>query len=374
MKLRKHTTPKAEKPEVIQGHVAHYIDYKSKKYHYITLGVSISSFAIIGSILVFGSNASVRHFVAIESENATKIGTISSVVAADASGGSSLRFDASPKMAPPPTTSTVGNATCPKYPAFPNASCTGVPAGYATSQVNGTVTTTANGQVIDGKVITGDLLVSHANVTVTNTRIMGRIINVASSNLVISNSDIGPDTCPSGPSNYNSIDGSNYTLLRTHIHNNAADLVRVGATGTVLIEDSILDRTCFYTGDHFDAVQLYAPGSLAKVTIIHSSIDVRPVNVAGAYGNAAVFWAEKPGSGSRLTITQSLLAGGAYTTALYDATATSNVIIDVNNSVYIRNSSQYGPCSSSNSVPFNGTSGVTFTGNTYNDGSAIKGC
>jgi hypothetical protein len=312
--------------------------------------------------------------VAFEPETGiVSAGAIVQTVSA-ASGTGVVKFAASPTPAATPTpTGSPTDRTCPAYPAAPNDACTGVPTGTATTTVTGDLTTTTAGQIIDAKSIKGDLIVNHANVMVKNTRVYGRIVNNASSGLTITDSDIGPDAYPTSSSFYNNLNGSGYTLIRSRVHHAGADLIGIGGNGTILIRDSLINKACFYPGDHLDAAQFYAPGDVGMVTIEHSLLDSRPTNTTG-YGNAAIFWADNPGPGSRLTVTQSFLAGGNYTASLYDAGAGSGVILDIHNSTFTKNSYQYGACASSNSVPYNGTAGLIFTGNKYDDGSAVSGC
>jgi hypothetical protein len=91
-------------------------------------------------------------------------------------------------------------------------------------------------------------------------------------------------------------------------------------------------------------------------------------------GNSVVFWADNPGAGSTLTIAGSLLKGGAYTLALYNAGAGSRIVIDVHSNTFAKNTWKYGPCATTTSVPFDGTSGIKFTGNTLDDGTPLTHC
>src|SRR4029453_16253456 len=54
---------------------------------------------------------------------------------------------------------------------FPNATNTGVPAGTALTAYTGPKTVTTDGTVIDGKVITGSLIVHADNVVIKNCKI-----------------------------------------------------------------------------------------------------------------------------------------------------------------------------------------------------------
>ncbi|HEX8182111.1 MAG TPA: hypothetical protein VF575_00745 [Candidatus Saccharimonadales bacterium] len=329
----------------------------------ITLGT-----AVLGTIYMKSSQAATP-FVSLEPETGEVAAPSTVVTDTTASTGKAIKFAATSTQ--PPAT---GTRTCPAYPAFPNDDCTGVPSDTSLTAIAGGLSTSANGQVIDGRLINGDLSVNHSNVTVKNTRIMGRISNRAPSNLIVMDSDIGPDSCPASSNFYNNFNGTNYTMLRSRVHSAPADLVGIGGTGTIVIRDSIINRACIYPGDHLDAIQWYAPGEVGNVTIDHSIVDTRPVNSPGSLGNAAIFWADRAGSGSRLTATNNWFAGGNYTVSLYDANAGSGVILDVRNNTFLKNSYTYGACASANSIPFNGSEGVRFTGNIYHDGSAFPSC
>lgn len=271
---------------------------------------------------------------------------------------------------PPPSGGGNGTQSCPAFPAFPDENCTGVPAGVSLSSV-GSQASISNGQTISGLNINGNLTINHSNVIVTNTRITGRVINNASG-LVMRDVDIGPDSCPASSNGGNRLIGNaGYTLIRAHLHNNGADLVHMGGGGNVLIQDSLINKACFYSSDHLDAIQFYDPGGVLNATLQHNYIDIRPTN-GGGFGNAAIFWADFPGSGSRLNVYNNMLIGGNYTFYGLDAHAGSGVIIDVANNRFLRNAYNYGPCALSNSVVYNGTSGVIWNGNAFSDGGTIS--
>lgn len=271
---------------------------------------------------------------------------------------------------PPPSGGGGGTQSCPAYPAFPTASCTGVPAGVSLAS-NGSLSTTSASQNITGQLINGDLIINHNNVTVTNSVIKGRVVYNNHRGLTLRDVDLGPDSCP-GSSNGGDrlIAGDDFTLNRVHLHNNGADLLALSGGGTVLIQDSLFDRTCYYASDHLDAIQYYDPGGVANVTLSHNTIDVRPSNTGG-FGNAAIFWADFPGAGSRLNIYNNYVAGGNYTIYALDADVGSGVIIDISGNRFLRNAYTYGPCSLSNSIMFDGASGVKWTGNAFSDGAVI---
>lgn len=80
----------------------------------------------------------------------------------------------------PPTTSTPPTTTlpnpsqaCPAYPAFPDAACTGVPAGVTLSTYTGPCSITVNDTVIDRKLVNCRLAIRAQRVVITNSRIVG---------------------------------------------------------------------------------------------------------------------------------------------------------------------------------------------------------
>jgi hypothetical protein len=72
--------------------------------------------------------------------------------------------------------STTPSQSCPAYPAFPDAGCTGVPSGVLLSTYSGSCTVTANNTVIDGKTINcSPLSIQATNVVIKNSRINGTV-------------------------------------------------------------------------------------------------------------------------------------------------------------------------------------------------------
>lgn len=319
----------------------------------------VGTFVVLGvTSLLFTSAATLT--ASFEAESGTRTGGVSAVTDPAASGGGAIKFE-------PQSVS----GACPAFPSFPDTSCTGVPAG--TSLISGgDFATTSNGQTITDRLINGDLVLEHNNVTVTNSRIKGRVWAHGHSGLTLRNVDLGPDSCAASPASFATIAQPNgFTLIQTRVHHNAADLIQIGGGQPVLIQDSMLDSTCFYDGAHLDAFQYYDPGGVVNASIIHSVLDSRPVNIVGL-GNAAIQWGDFPGSGTVFTLYHNKFAGGNYTTQLNDASIGSGVLIDAHDNVYVKNSYQYGPCTSGGSNNFNGTYGLKFVNNTLDDGTPVS--
>ncbi|MGH8081247.1 MAG: DUF4082 domain-containing protein [Lysobacter sp.] len=301
------------------------------------------------------------------------------VSAIDAAGNESARSEAVVATTPP-----LGSArACPPFPAFPDEACTGVPAGQRLTAISGDYSSSRDGQVIDSLSISGDLVINHHNVTVSNSRIKGFVRHTTHRNLVLKDVDLGPDRCPAANNGGRRlIVGDNgYTLIRAHLHHNGDDMLVAGGGDPVVIQDSLIHNTCFYPGDHLDTLQFYSPGQVGHVSVIHSSLDARPVNSTG-YGNAAIFWADRPGAGSTLTIRESLLAGGGQTLAPYDSGLGSGVVIEVSDTRFVRNSQwgsacylgQNDPANHSPTVPYNGNEGIKWLRNAWDDGTPMPSC
>lgn len=268
-----------------------------------------------------------------------------------------------------PTTTTTAS------PGFPTAATTGVPSGVILALTSGSFTTASTGQVVDGRLINGDLVLQHDNVTVTRSRIKGRVIDNGHKGLILDQVDLGPDACPSTSNGGTRLlSGSDYTVKRSHLHNNGADLVALYGGGVIRFEDSLLDKTCYYNGDHLDAFQVYDTGTAKQdVTITRSSIDSRAANKT-ALGNSAIQIGDFPPDGSRYVLTGNLWAGGGYTLRLYDMTASSNSRITAMGNVIKKNTYQYAPCVSSNSVDATGQdqTGLYWSNNRLDDGTPIN--
>jgi len=336
---------------------------KIQKPKLLSLGL-VAVFAAIGATFIFASHAS-SPTAAFEAESGTVTSPASAVGDTTASANSAVKFQ----------TASGGSNNCAPFPAFPDTTCTGVPAGYSLTTVS-SFSSSSNGQTIDGKLVTGDLTINNDNVTVTNTRVQGYIFANGHKGLTLRHVDAGPSTCPASSDGsvfaVNGVDG--FSMYNSHLHNTPDDIVRVGGGNPFYFQDSIIDQTCFYPGDHLDTVQWYDPSGLGSVTLVHNVIDVRAVNTSNL-GNSAVFWADGAASGTTLTMYNNKFGGGQITTALYDAVKGSGIVIDVHDNVYIKNSYAGAPCSfgsSVKSIVFDGTSGVKFNNNKLDDGTAVS--
>lgn len=225
---------------------------------------------------------------------------------------------------------------------FPNASNTGVPAGWTPKHTtNGDLTITTPGRVLDGELVTGDLLVRARNVTIRNSRVYGSVSNqqfsggvgVNLGGLLIEDTDVGPPSGTGGAS-FPAVLVAGYTARRVHIHNVAegfrvADFNDSGAPAQdrqVVIEDSYvhLER-----GDcsHNDGIQGF--GEPPRTIIRHNTIDTRAAGTDCTTG-ALFIGNDNP---DRITVTNNLLAGGGFTMRLgpggtYDHVSGNRIVDD----------------------------------------------
>jgi hypothetical protein len=227
-----------------------------------------------------------------------------SITASQPAGAGTHSLTYAPYTYPHPlqggTTTPPTSCALPKYP---TPACTGVPPGTALTTVNGDLTAGTNGQVIDGKLITGSLWIAANNVVVKNSRIYGAILNTNGESYTVSDSEIGP---LSGCNGNVAMVYENNTATRLHIHN-FSDGPRVSGNN-VTVQDSFIN-VCSNPGDHADGIQGYIGGT--NVLVSHNTIDERGATAV----TAPVFFADNSQSAR---VKNNLLAGGGYSLRLHD--------------------------------------------------------
>jgi hypothetical protein len=257
----------------------------------------------------------------------------------------------------PTTTTTVppsggtGSSRCPAYPAFPDASCTGVLPGSSLSP-SGSVTTAFDGQVIQNLDINGSIQVNHNNVTVRNVRLRnpgGTAITVLQkTGLVVEDCEID------GTGNTNGaevINHHNYTIRRCNVHHFGEG---PRANGNVVIEDNYFHTFTNFIpqGAHQDCVQIT---SGHNITIRHNTC---MMNVDG--GNAAIMIGSY--SGGDILVENNLLGGGGFTAYCGEMNGYTNVRY-LNNrfsTAYFPRGGYWGPWAQCGNA--------TRTGNVWHDG------
>ena len=311
--------------------------------------------AVTAGIVVFMTGIAVLKlhasgfFAANEVENGTLVGNVVQVTDASASGGKAVQYNA-------PASGGGGSSgsSC-ALPKYPSPGCTGVPAGTSLTIYNGDYEARTNGETINAKHITGNLLILANNVTITNSEIDGTIYNDQGSlhgSFTVTDTTIGPATgCIGQPA----INDSNYTARRVRSRGHD-DGFRIGPPGNVYVYDSYVDN-CYLPpaqappdGSHSDGVQAVCAGeSCANVTIVHNTFDgthVPTTNMLNLSDNAL----------SNVTATDNLLTGGGYTV---DAWWHSGAKWIFTNNRFVNGSWAYGPVSTESTC-----GNQTWSGNT----------
>jgi hypothetical protein len=128
----------------------------SNRFSKANLAIFALLFAVIGGYVIYSSFAA-GFTTSFEAENSTKNSPATTVSDAGASGGSALKFAAG------------GSCALPKYP---DATCTGVPAGTTLTNYIGSTTITTAGTVIDSKIINSCVVVNAPGVVIKNSKIL----------------------------------------------------------------------------------------------------------------------------------------------------------------------------------------------------------
>jgi hypothetical protein len=205
----------------------------------------------------------------------------------------------SPSPSPTPTPSSTG--TPPPSSDWPGADNTGVPAGV-TLAPSGGLTVTQAGTVIDGKDITGNVVIKAANVVNQNSRIKGSgayCVQTLSGSVTIEDTEI-IGGCE------NAIGFDNWTARRVEVKGTYGDGVKLG--NNVLLQDSWIHDLAPASGAHADGGQVQ--GGVTNTVIRHNVIDLGSTPRA----NAALFMApdQGPSTNGPLIVEGNKLNGGNY--------------------------------------------------------------
>lgn len=230
-----------------------------------------------------------------------------------------VQGQSSPASAPPATSPATASANCaakPRACGFPDATTTGVPAGTTLTMVNGGLTVTEPGTVVESKDIRGCVTVKAPNVTIRRSKVTCSNFAAITSwreqyeggGLLVEDVEID---CQK--SNGTGVGSYGFVARRLNIHGceNGFDI-----DDTSTVEDSFLHD--FYEGDtgHADGIQM-AGGS--HITIRHNTIFI-------VGGTSAII--SHPDRNSDVLIIGNLLAGGAYTLYCPEKTSTAVRVID----------------------------------------------
>jgi hypothetical protein len=183
-----------------------------------------------------------------------------------------------PSGSPTPTPATPS----PTAPGFPDASNTGVPPGTTLTPSGGLTISTA-GAVIDGRDISGQVIVNAPNVTIRDSRIRSNAMWVVDNNstgLVVEDSEIINRPVSGQPNCHNGIGNSNFTVRRTEITGceNAMNIDNPGNVTFVdnYVHDLDIEGPSYVWGNdpHTDGIQIGQAAS--NLVIRHNWIDPSP--------------------------------------------------------------------------------------------------
>jgi hypothetical protein len=189
---------------------------------------------------------------------------------------------------------------------YPDATNTGVPAGTALTVVNGGMTITTSGAIVENKDIRGCVTVNATNVIIRKSKVScsgQSVIWSGSTNLLVEDVEIA---CGGTPAT-TALTPANYTSRRVNAY--GCENI-MWAERNVTIEDSYLHDPIPYnpqTDPHTDSVQI--PGGGSNITIRHNRIYGGYISGSN-FGNSAITMG---GGTSNIIVDNNVLAGGGYT-------------------------------------------------------------
>lgn len=320
------------------------------------------------------STGAVSYFAAIRASNGSVSGNAEVVNDSGASGGTAVKFGASSSSdggsggsdggggdtTPPPSSPPPGSSgNCPAFPAVPDASCTGVPAGTSLTVHNGDLYVTTNGAVVDSREVNGCIYVQANNVTIKRTRVNGWCWSGAISTgygeytgTLIEDVEVN-GTAKAGDHDVAGvalIGVNNYTARRVNVHHGGRGF-NVGSN--VTIEHSYI-HDMFGAGDSHNSG--IGSNSGLNITIRHNNISCdigEPGNISsgGGCSGALVMYADtfgdQIGAIGNLLIEQNMFNAGAGSYCLLIYNTRTNGPYTVRNNLFgtrfNSNCGQYGP-------------------------------
>ncbi|MDB5179194.1 MAG: hypothetical protein JWN01_1137 [Patescibacteria group bacterium] len=304
---------------------------------------------LITIIFAAGYSASVETESGVRANGAVLVSTTG------ASGGQAVKLTG-PTPAPTPTptpvptpaptpTPTPGPTTCP-LPAYPSASCTGVPAGTSLTVVNGGMTISIAGTVISGKDINGCIDVRAPGVVIKNSKIhcVNIIITLnagalTGTRLTVQDSEMYCNaTGGSAADGGTAISGANFNAYRLNIYNceNGFD-----ADSDATIQDSYVHDLYQSAAAHTDGLQSSNGTNLIiNHNTIYANDGTSSININNSSGGPHT---------TNATVSNNLLGGGAYT--LYcpiPSTTNFNVTNNHFSRLFYTKVGNYGPSSDCN--------------------------
>lgn len=255
---------------------------------------------------------------------------------------------------------------------WPGPDNTGVPTGVTLTTYTGPCVITTAGTVIDAKTVNCDLVVNAANVTISRSRVNGKITS-SSTGLMISDTDI--DASPGSLRETSAVDGANFTILRSDIIGG----IRGAWCNSCTVQDSYIHGRDVASNWHVGGVRMEQYS-----TVIHNAIhcDVQPTAQDGGCSaditgypdfspmhhwtlDRNLFMANNTGIGF-------CIYGGGTSGKPYSNNAQNATYIVVRNNVWQRGPNgrcgEYGPVTDYRS----GRTGNVWSGNQFDNGATVN--
>lgn len=250
---------------------------------------------------------------------------------------------------------------------FPSASTTGPRAGSSLKRHDGDITVATPGTVLENLDIHGFVTIKAANVTIRNSIVrggrakgytLGLITNYGYPGLVIEDTYIEPEF---RSVQFDGIKGNNFTARRVHIVG-GVDNIKIHSGGNVTIQNSLLEKTDYYTSD---PLQGGRPTHNDSIQILDGKNIVITNNTIRGAQNFAVLGGAQHGD-ITMRIVGNYLDGGHCTVKLQVASNWSNTATVSNNT--------FGPNRKVQSCPFTAYPAVKLTesGNYLTTGAVVK--
>lgn len=277
------------------------------------LVIVAGSVGIVGSYMLVSSRAATST-VSFEAENTVVTAPASTVADATASNANALVFSAA----------AAATDFCSSYPALPSTKPTtanaGIPAGTTLTAYSGPTTITTAGTVIDGKIITSDLVINANNVTVKNSRITSggyyTVRSNASSGVKLVNNEI---SSTSDGNRYVGVLGKYDLICGNYIHGfeNPISMYEGGAT----IQANVIDKLDAPSSSaHFDGIEVYG-GS--NYRLWGNNISMTDVNGVWLSDTGAINISDDASIIDDIEVNGNWLGGGSYTLYVDDKFAYS---------------------------------------------------
>jgi hypothetical protein len=231
------------------------------KFSKANLTVFAIIFAAIGGYFIYSSFAA-GFSASLETENSTITSPATTVSDAQASGGRALKFQA------------LGSNSCP-LPAYPDATCTGVPTGTTLTTVSGDLSVSTDNSTVNAKDVSGCITINANNVTVQNSK--ARCVWVASGSATVKDTDIVGGNVDGAGHFGTCVGPANLTFLRVDIQG-CENGAHIESNST--FQDSYIHDLFWATGAHTDGIQ--TGEGVFNFTVRHttiSAVDTSAINI-----------------------------------------------------------------------------------------------